>query len=44
VVEERPQAFAHERTDLARVSLPEEAVVHEDHLRAGLGGALEELA
>ena len=43
VVEERLQPSAHHRIDHARVAVPEEAVVHEHNLGAGVGRALEEL-
>jgi hypothetical protein len=43
-VEEGAQSLAHDRPDPPLVLLPEEPVVDENHLRAPLGRALEQLA
>jgi hypothetical protein len=42
-VKERLEAPPHDCADHAGVLLPEETVVDDDHLRAGLGRPLEEL-
>jgi hypothetical protein len=44
VVEQDAQPLLHRRRDRARVKVPEQPVVGDHELRAGLGGALEEIA